>query len=112
MSNWEATLDKPYDAARKGSSALIAAAGRSLFAEVSVLNGLKVCGTFFDLHKFYDTVQPEPLFEAIVETNFPIQDAMMGFQMHMAPRTIIVNTLPSLPIRIDVSILAGCLYRL
>ena len=34
----------------------------------------------------------------------------MGFQMHMAPRVILVSSIPSLPIRVDASILAGCIY--
>ena len=52
VAQWEATLQKPYDAARKASSALVVASTRSLFDEVSVLNGLKVWGSFFDLHIF------------------------------------------------------------
>ena len=35
-------------------------------------------------------------------------DAVMGFQMQMAPRVVVLSTIPSLPIRVDVSILAGC----
>ena len=30
--------------------------------------------------------------------------------MHVAPRVIVLNTIPSLPIRMDASILAGCIY--
>ena len=36
VSKWEATLDKPYDTASKKSSALLAAANSSLFAEICV----------------------------------------------------------------------------
>ena len=46
----------------------------------------------------------------MLETKFPLIDGVMGIQMHLAPRTICVNTIPSLPIRIDASILAGCIY--
>jgi hypothetical protein len=110
VATWEAKLVKPYDTAGKGSSALLAAADRSMFAEIAVRNKKKVCGSFFDLRKFFDTIQPVPLFEAFVDTSFPLIDALMGFQMHMAPRVILVNTIPSIPIRIDASILAGCIY--
>ena len=62
----------------------------------------------FYLQKFFDTVQPRPLCEAFYETSFPLLDAIMGFQIHMAPRVILLNTVPSLPIVVDASILAGC----
>ena len=51
IQKWEASLDKGYDTACKGSSALVAAAARSLFAEVAIRNGKKVCGSFFDMEK-------------------------------------------------------------
>ena len=50
------------------------------------------------------------LFESFVETMFPMVDALMGFQMHMAPRVILINSVPSLPITVEASILAGCGY--
>ena len=34
----------------------------------------------------------------------------MGYQVHMAPRVILINTIPSLPIYVSASILAGCGY--
>jgi len=55
-------------------------------------------------------VQPQPLFDAFVETKFPLVDAVMGLQVHMAPRVILINTVPSAPIVVDSSILAGCGY--
>ena len=41
---------------------------------------------------------------------FPIIDVIMGFQVHMAPRVILINCVPSLPIVVDASILVGCGY--
>ena len=103
-------LDKGYDTACKGSSALVAAADRAFFAEIATRNNQKVVGTFFDMAKLFDTVQPSPLFDSFVETMFPMVDALMGFQMHMAPRVIMMNAVPSLPIIVEASILAGCGY--
>ena len=40
----------------------MAAAERSMSAEIAVRNGSKVCGTFFDLEKCFDTVEPLPPF--------------------------------------------------
>lgn len=107
---WEKGLEKPYDSACKGSSALLVASHRALFAEIAHRNGDKVCGTFFDMEKFFDTIAPGPLLDSLRETSFPPIDALMGFQMHVAPRVILVSTVPSEPIRIDASILAGCIY--
>ena len=97
IDKWEKTLDKPYDTACKGSSALMAAAHRSMLSEIAVRNGFQVAGSFFDMAKFFDTVQTQPLFEAFVETGFPLVDAVMGLQVHMAPRVILINTMPSAP---------------
>ena len=60
--------------------------------------------------KFFDTVQPGPLFDSFVETVFPMVDALMGARMQVAPRLILVNSVPSLPITVEASILAGCGY--
>ena len=84
IDKWEKTLDKPYDTACKGSSALIAAAHRAIFSEIAVRNGYQVCGSFFDMAKFFDTVQPAPLYDAFIETHFPLIDAVMGLQIHLA----------------------------
>ena len=88
----------------------MAAADRAVFAEIAHRNGLKCCGIFFDLEKFFDSVEPLPLLEAIIETKFPCVDALMGFQMHVSLGVIVLNAIPSLPIRIDASILAGCIF--
>ena len=82
----------------------MAAAHRSMVSEIAVRNGLQVCGSFFDMAKFFDTVQAQPLFGAFVETGFPLVDAVMGLQVHMAPRVILINTVPSAPIVVDSSI--------
>ena len=70
IAKWEATLVKPYDTASKNSSALVAAANRSLFAEICVRNNLKVCATLYDLHKFFDTIDPIALVDASTKTFF------------------------------------------
>jgi len=57
-----------------------------VLAEIAMKNGHKVCGTFFDLQKFFDTVESTPLYESVLETGFPMIDALMGYQTHMAPR--------------------------
>ena len=65
---------------------------------------------FVGLEKFFDTVEPQPLEDSFVEIGFPNVDAVVGFQVHMAPRVILLDTIPSLPIKVDASILAGCIY--
>ena len=68
---WENTLCKPYDTACKGSSALIAAADRSMCAEIAVRDNKHVCGSFFDLQKFVDSVSPQALYESVCEKQLP-----------------------------------------
>ena len=110
IANWELSLDKPYDTATKKSSALVAAANRSLFSEICVRNKMQVCAALYDLHKFFDTIDPMALVDALKNTQFPPIDAAMGYQMHVAPRVLQVSCISSLPIRVDSSILAGCIY--
>ena len=93
----------------KRGSALEAAADRSIVAEVAVRNGNKVCATLFDLHKFYDIVEAQPLYDSIIQTQFPPVDAIMGYQMHLAPRVLQVATIASEMIRVDLT-LPGCIY--
>ena len=64
------------------------------------------------MEKLFDTIHPSVLFDAVLSTNFPPIDAVMGLQMHMAPRAIMVATLASDMIRVDLSILAGCIYSI
>ena len=64
----------------------------------------------FDMEKFFDTIDPGPLLDAIVQAKFPPVDTLMGLQMHWAPRVIQVQALTGPHIRVDKSILAGCLY--
>ena len=73
----------------------MAAADRSLMAEISFRNGLRVCATLFDLHQFFETVEPISMLEAIRQTEFPPIDAVMGLQVHYAPRIIQVATISS-----------------
>ena len=58
VAKWEAQLVKPYDKAGKGSSALVAAASRSVVAEIAMKNGHKVCGTFFIFRSFLILSRP------------------------------------------------------
>ena len=69
-----------------------------------------MCVSFFDLQKFFDSVSPQALFDSVCENNFPMLDALMGLQMHTAPRTIVLNAIPSIPFQVHTSILAGCIY--
>jgi hypothetical protein len=110
INTWEKQLHKPYDTCCKGGSALEAAANRSLHAEIAHRNGMKVVATLFDLAKFFDTVEPQPLAESIEQTSFPPIDAVLAYQIHLAPRVLQVSTVASQMIRVDLTILPGCFY--
>ena len=110
VKTWEGTIRSKYDTAVKGMSALTAAADRSLWAEIQHYLGRESALALWDMEKFFDSISPEVLVDALNHTNFPPVDTIMGMQMHLAPRVIQVQQLSSLPMRIDTSILAGCFY--
>ena len=71
VKTWEGTIRSKYDTAVKGMSALTAAADRSLWAEIQHYLGRESALALWDMEKFFDSISPEVLVDALNHTNFP-----------------------------------------
>jgi len=98
----------PFDTAGKCKSALMAAAYRSIEAEVYNYTEEQVIGVFHDMAKFFDTIDIPILISRAKELEFPVLDIMLTLHQHLAPRIIQCEGFCGEPILIARSILAGC----
>jgi len=105
---WEDNNTGSFDTAGKGKSALLAAAYRSIKAEVYGQTEDQVIAVFHDFEKFFDTIDIPILIEKAIELEFPILDLALTITQHMAPRIIQCDSFCSKPILVNRSILAGC----
>jgi len=110
VKNWEVSNKQNYDKATTGSSALLAALGRNLKAEVAFWLGKQFAVVLNDYEKFFDTLDIEQLMVESIHTNFPLERMAYALQQHIAPRVLQSNGCSSKPIQISKSILAGCKY--
>ena len=108
--SWEAAISDscPHDTAKKGNSALDAALGRNLLAEVAFWIGQVFGAALNDFHKFFDTIDVSVLMQEAIKCQYPPVDMALALQQHLAPRTIQVSGYSSKLINITHSILAGC----
>ncbi len=77
-------------------------------AEIAHYIGQTFGANFWDIHKFFDTVDPIILAESASELNYPPSELRLGLQMHLAPRVLQMNGSCSSGTAVDTSILAGC----
>jgi len=105
---WESFMTAGYDTAGKGKSALLAAAYRSIKAEVYSLTEDQVIGVFHDFAKFFDTIDIEILINKAIEADFPMLDLALTIMQHVAPRIIQCDSFCGEAIIVNRSILAGC----
>jgi len=107
---WEVENAKSFDSAGVGSSALLAALGRNLTAEVAHWLGLFSASIFNDYHKFFDSIDIIKLMCESVYNQFPPRMLCFALMQHLAPRVLQSNGHSSIPITIFKSILAGCSF--
>ena len=112
VQKWQQEHLLESNSARKGSSALKAASFRGLLAEIARAHGHEVGAVLYDFKKFFDTVEPDVLEEALNSTDFPQADCALAMQIHWAPRVVQVSEVCGPPVRIDKSILPGCYYSI
>ena len=107
--NWELENMKDFDTCKPGSSALLAALGRALQAEIAEMRNQKI-GTFFhDYQKFFDSLDVSELLEQALHTSYPPVHLAFAIQQHVAPRVIKLQNFIGRPIEVYNSIIAGCL---
>ena len=105
---WDEGRQKHWDGAIKGSSALKAAIRRRMFDEVEVVLGGFVAGTYWDMDKFYDSIDPAKLIAILEEHGANLKLVAIAMQCHQAPRVLRSQACCSGVIQVTKSILAGC----
>ena len=108
VEDWEEDYTGEFDTAGKGKSALLAAAYRSIEAEVYNYTEEQVIGVFHDMAKFFDTIDIPVLVSKAKELEVPVLDIMLTLHQHLAPMIIQCEGFCGEPILITRSILAGC----
>ena len=108
MSEWEAKIGGFWDRAVAGSSALRAALVRELRHEIANHLGACTGGIYFDMAKFYDTLDPNIVLEKADNLGFDVSLLLLALQVHMAPRILRAGQAYSDVVHPAKSILAGC----
>ena len=70
IDTWENQTAGHWDRAIRGSSALRTALRRELGHEVATLLGVACCGIYYDLSRFYDSIDPVQLARKALGLNF------------------------------------------
>ena len=96
------------DRAVAGSSALQAALQRELRHEVAAELGLCTGRVYWDMAKFYDTLDPEIVVERAVDLGFPLRVLVLGMMVHQSARSLKAGDAYSAAMLTENSILAGC----
>ncbi len=81
---------------------------RRLGAELARATGKEFLSQFYDLQKFYDSVDVLKLIDAAIELNFDPVDITLCLQIHLAPRILKANGAYCIPQHVANSILQGC----
>ena len=97
-----------WEDAVKGSSALQAALNRRLLDETAVALGLVTASTYWDLAKFYDSIDWVRAIKWAIELKFPCALLRVVISLHMAPRVVRVGKMCSSIIQPHNSVVAGC----
>jgi len=105
---WELNNSAPFDTAKIGSSALLAALKRNLRAELACWLGEIALAVFNDFEKFFDSLDIPKLLEQAVLTSFPPSILSFLLQQHLAPRVIQASGFTSEALQVFRSIIAGC----
>jgi hypothetical protein len=83
---WESKSVGFWDRAIAGSSALQAALVRELRHEIANQVGACTGGVYFDMAKFYDSLQTDIVLEKAAGLGFPPMVLYLALMVHMAPR--------------------------
>ena len=104
---WDEERSHFWDSAVKGNSAQNAGILRRLLDEVAVLSGDCSAGIYFDIEKFYDSINLPRLIELSTRRGFSLFIAAMDLQVHAGLRVLSWAGCHSEPINISTSVLAG-----
>ena len=92
----------------KGSSALKAGLDRRLMDEVAVLQGKETAAVYWDIEKFYDSIDWVRLVDWCLELFFPARLLEIAMSLHMAQRVLKIGECYSEVRSPSNSVVAGC----
>ena len=110
--HWDEGRQRFWDDAVKGSSALKAALQRRLLDEVTILEGGVVVGLYWDIEKFFDSINIRKLIVLAREQGLDLKTLAIAMQAHLAPRVVKAGGCYGLPVGVSKSILAGCKFSI
>ena len=110
--DWDTARAQFWDDAIQGSSALKAALCRRLLDECCVAEGGKVAAIYWDIEKFFDSINPRRLMELCEQQGMNLKILAMAAQVHLAPRVLKSFGFMSVPTGVSRGILAGCRFSL
>ena len=98
-----------WEDAIKGSSALLAGLRRRLQDECAVALGQDTASIYWDIEKFFDSVDWVKAIEWAEELGFPSRIFKIAMQIHTAPRIIKIGKVFAQPFTPSNGLVAGCL---
>ena len=109
---WDDERGGFWDDALRNSSALRAAYLCRVLEESMVATKTgEAAGVYWDLEAFYDTVDIVILIDQLLATDWPVRQAAVALQVHIAPRTITgVGLVSAVTHQVYTSLIAGCQY--
>ena len=81
-------------------------------AEIASGTGKALGASLWDLHKFFDLVDPVTLVKKAMGLGFPLRILIIGVQMHVAPRVLQLLGACSDMIDVGRSVLPGCMLAI
>ena len=107
--SWDSEVGVEGDSALPGRSAHDEVAWRHLLMEQAVLRGKSVGELLWDVAKFFDSLDVPLLIQRAEKLDFPIDQLVLGMQVHRAPRVLKADGCFGEPVEATgVSVLAGC----
>ncbi len=107
IKQWDAQQAQHWDSAIRGASAQSAGTMRRLLDELAVLSGQDTIGVYWDLQKFYDSIDIIKLIELSTRRGFSVAVAAIDLQVHLGLRLLKWAGSFSDPIPVSSSVLAG-----
>ena len=105
---WHAREDEFWGTAVRGSSALRSGLIRRLLDETCVTLGASTVSVYYDIRKFYDSVNLARLIRWGLELGWNSDDLQFYIAGHLCPRRLKVGAHHSDVILVDGSLMAGC----
>lgn len=105
---WSKDTCPPWDYCSQGRSAAFSCTLRSWVNETARLARKQTASILWDVEKFFDSIHPADVVREGIRFAYPARALLLGLQMHMAPRCLIMQKVASNLMITGRSILAGC----